>query len=215
MPENTIYQITGNVDRDIRQSYTGWIYSEEMYNATKFFGYSFEVIRGYEFEKGNIFKDYVKKMYELRLEYAKGTPMNLIAKLLMNSLYGKFGMKQERTITEVFNLGNDSERELFQTMLDNYGPSIKDFIEFDNYVITVRSSILNYTNESIQDDIDIDNTYHGLEVNVALASAITVSARMWMSVVRLLDIRIFYSDTDSYVLDTKLPDFMVRLLIKQ
>jgi hypothetical protein len=52
-------------------------------------------------------------------------------------------------------------------------------------------------------------------VNVALASAITASARMWMSVVRLLDIRIFYSDTDSYVLDTKLPDFMVRLLIKQ
>ena len=35
-------------------------------------------------------------MYNLRLQYDKGTPMNLIAKLLMNSLYGKFAMKLER-----------------------------------------------------------------------------------------------------------------------
>jgi hypothetical protein len=31
-------------------------------------------------------------MYLLRLTYDKSNPMNLIAKLLMNSLYGRFGM---------------------------------------------------------------------------------------------------------------------------
>ena len=34
-------------------------------------------------------------MYELRLQYPKSDPMNLIAKLLMNSLYGRFDMKPE------------------------------------------------------------------------------------------------------------------------
>jgi len=83
-------------------SWTGWMFSEELYNATKNFGYTFEVIKGYEFDKGDIFKEYVNKMYSLRLEHAKGTPMNLIAKLLMNSLYGKFGMKLEKSFVDIF-----------------------------------------------------------------------------------------------------------------
>ena len=50
--------------------------------------YQFEIIKGYEFEKGYIFKEYIEKMFTLRMEYLKGHPMNYIAKLLMNSLYG-------------------------------------------------------------------------------------------------------------------------------
>ena len=34
----------------------------------------------------------VEKLYSLRLKYKSGTPINLIAKLLMSSMYGKFGM---------------------------------------------------------------------------------------------------------------------------
>jgi hypothetical protein len=79
----------------------GWVYSLEMDNAMKF-GYQFEILNGYQFEKGYIFKDYVEKMYNLRLKYDKGDPMNLIAKLLMNSLYGKFGMRMERTLVDIF-----------------------------------------------------------------------------------------------------------------
>jgi DNA polymerase type B, organellar and viral len=67
-----------------------------MDNAMKF-GYQFEIIKGYEFDKGNIFKDYINKLYNLRLEYPKGDAMNLVAKLLINSLYGKFGMNEELT----------------------------------------------------------------------------------------------------------------------
>ena len=57
------------------------------------YGYKFEVINGYIFQSGDLFSSYVNKMYILRKEYKKSHPMNLIAKLLMNSLYGKFGMK--------------------------------------------------------------------------------------------------------------------------
>ena len=76
-------------------SWEGWICSAELDNAVKY-GYTFEILKGYQFETGDLFSEYVNRMYNLRLQYDKGTPMNLIAKLLMNSLYGKFAMKLER-----------------------------------------------------------------------------------------------------------------------
>lgn len=58
-----------------------------MVNAIRY-GYEFEIIRGYKFNTGYIFREYADKMYELRKTYKKDNPLNLIAKLLMNSLYG-------------------------------------------------------------------------------------------------------------------------------
>ena len=56
-------------------SWYGWIFSEEMDNAKRF-GYTFEILQGYKYKKGNLFKKYVEKMYTLRLHHAKDTPMN-------------------------------------------------------------------------------------------------------------------------------------------
>jgi DNA polymerase type B, organellar and viral len=81
--------------------WNGWIFSGEMDNAIKE-GYEFKILKGYQFEKGNIFESYINRMYELRLRYNKFNPLNLIAKLLMNSLYGKFGMSIQKTDISVF-----------------------------------------------------------------------------------------------------------------
>lgn len=63
------------------------LYSAEIENAKKY-GYEITVLRGYYFtEQTTIFKDYILQLYSLRLEYDKSHPLNLIAKLLMNSLY--------------------------------------------------------------------------------------------------------------------------------
>jgi hypothetical protein len=43
-------------------SWCGWIFSTEMDNAVKY-GYQFEILNGYQFDKGKIFKDYVLKMF--------------------------------------------------------------------------------------------------------------------------------------------------------
>ena len=48
---------------------------------------------GYTFFKKYIFKYYVDTLYKLRLEYPKYHPMNYRAKLILNSLYGRLGMK--------------------------------------------------------------------------------------------------------------------------
>jgi len=54
-------------------SWTGWIFSEEMYNAINF-GYTFKIIKGYLFNKANLFNEYVNILYNLRLKYDKTDP---------------------------------------------------------------------------------------------------------------------------------------------
>jgi len=184
-------------------SWEGWIYSAEMDNAIKY-GYQFQILKGYQFEKAFIFKEYVDKMYNLRLEYEKGHAMNLIAKLLMNSLYGKFGMKLESTIIEMFDTSCETENAIFKDLLDVYGETIKDFITIDNHILTVRNSLMNFKYNENED------MFHGLDINIAIASAITSGARMWMSTLKNNPLfNLYYSDTDSIVIDRKLPDFLV------
>jgi hypothetical protein len=190
-------------------SWTGWIYSEEMDNAKKF-GYQFEILRGYQFKLEYIFSEYVDKMYNLRLEYDRSHPMNLIAKLLMNSLYGKFGMKPESTIVEVFNKNSASEVEQLKIILNSYPESLYDYYQIDDTMIVVRDNLSNYKYD------ESDDLYFGLDVNVAIASAITSYGRMWMSQFKNNPLyKLFYSDTDSIVIDTKLPSFLVGSMLGQ
>ncbi len=78
--EGTFYTTTAEIELLIKQ------------------GIKFKVIEGLVFdEKEVIFKEYIESMYKLRCEYPKGTMENLISKLLMNSLYGRFGMKREQS----------------------------------------------------------------------------------------------------------------------
>lgn len=67
------------------------INSPEFYNSLN--DYKFKINNGYIWKKDYIFIEFVKDMFNLRLKYPKTDPMNMIAKLLMNSLYGRFAMK--------------------------------------------------------------------------------------------------------------------------
>jgi hypothetical protein len=82
------------------------IFSAEMDNAQKY-GYKFNILWGYKFDNKNIFKGYVDTFYQLRLKFPKTNPLNFIAKLLLNSLYGRFGMIDSFIEIIVFNLFKD------------------------------------------------------------------------------------------------------------
>jgi hypothetical protein len=41
--------------------------------------------------KTKYFKDFVDTLYNLRLQYPKTNPLNYIAKIILNSVFGKFG----------------------------------------------------------------------------------------------------------------------------
>lgn len=194
-------------------TWNGWIFSEEMYNAMKF-GYIFKINKGYLFDKGNLFKDYIQKLFNLRLKYPKGTPMNEIAKLLQNSLYGKFGMKDEITKLDIFNYQTSEDQESVNELLDLWKGDIIDMIEV-NTPIGKRILILRNTNtvKDYNEDLDL---YHGSEVNVAIASAITSYARVHMSQFKNNpDFKLYYSDTDSIVINKPLPDNMIGSALGQ
>ena len=186
-------------------SWQGWISSLEMDNAVKY-GYTFEILRGYEFNKGDLFSSYVNKMFELRLEYPKPHPMNLIAKLLMNSLYGKFGMRTDKTVIDIINIGSKEGKKALRELLDTTGESIHDFIELEkNKYLFLRNSVSKVMTQS-----DLEDSYHGTDVNIAVASTITAGARVHMSYFKNNpNFNLYYSDTDSSVTDRPLPEFMV------
>jgi hypothetical protein len=184
-------------------TWTGWICSAEMDNAMKY-GYTFEIIKGYEFKLGDIFSEYVNKMYNLRLQYPKGNAMNLVAKLLMNSLYGKFGMKVEFTKVDIFTILTDADKLNVKNKVKSFGESVLDFVMVNNSLIIVRNTLADIKYNQDQD------MYHGLDVNIAIASAVTSVARVQMSVFKNNPLfNLYYSDTDSAVVDRPLPAELV------
>ena len=63
----------------------------EYYNSLD--DYEISIKNGYLFHFEYIFKDFVDDVFKLRQSYAKDHPMNLVCKLILNSLYGRFGMR--------------------------------------------------------------------------------------------------------------------------
>ena len=84
--------------------------------TAKHFGYSFEILEGLVWpEKGPIFKDYIQEMYKTKNSAEKGTAEYMLAKLMMNSLYGK--TIQRPRIEKTFYV---SKRSDWNKILPNY-----------------------------------------------------------------------------------------------
>ncbi len=175
-------------------SFSGWFFSEELYNAQRF-GYSFEILRDYLFESDYIFKDYVEDLYSLRLQYPKSDPMNYTAKLLLNSLYGRFGMDDNFNKIKIINKKTLTNLE-------------KNDINFE-YIKQLNSKYLVSYNKPKELKHDLDSNKETHNINIAIA--VTAYARIHMSQFKnnpLLP-NLYYTDTDSAYFDGPLPDSMV------
>ena len=171
------------------------LYSKEIENARKY-GYDIQVLRGYYFtEKAYLFKDYIKQLYDFRLTYDKSHPMNLIAKLLMNSLYGRFGMDFSLENTTIVN--NIEINDMLNSK-NNINVNIIDVepLGKNNFIVTRDQPF--YAN--IKDKMSSLSHHHN--INVGVAAAITALARIYMSKFKNNPlIKLFYTDTDSIFTD--------------
>jgi hypothetical protein len=179
--------------------FTGWFFSEELKYGVDEFDYKVIITKGYSFDKANLFKSYVNDLYNLRLTYDKKDPMNYIAKILMNSLYGRFGLNPLLPDTLII------DKDSLDKFIDS--SEIVELIEFEDKLLIQyieENKIGNYDNE----ELDVVNNS-----NVAIASAITAYSRITMAKIKryCLDnnIKIFYSDTDSVYTNKPLPDYLV------
>jgi hypothetical protein len=97
-------------------SYEGWWDNSLLKKAWEL-GYKIEPLKSYVFQSEEIFKEYVDKFYSIKQNSKSGTPQYMIAKLLMNSLFGKFGQRQvmESIIKDPF---PDPEEFLVKEIID-------------------------------------------------------------------------------------------------
>ena len=82
--------------------FSGYWTSAELKYAREL-GVKFEIIEGLTYERSEkIFETYIAALYDIRKKSKPGSVANIAAKLLLNSLYGRFGMdpKKENIIFE-------------------------------------------------------------------------------------------------------------------
>lgn len=170
--------------------FVGVFYSEELKFARDL-GYHIIPLRGYLFEKkASPFKGFVSHLYESRLESKKSgdEAMTYIYKILMNSLYGRFGMNPESTVTEICN--QNKYEELMKKDSFQSADKLTDHYYIVNYII----------NSSIADYYDWKASKMSA---VHLSAAITACARIHMyPYISRPDC--YYTDTDSIVLGSPL-----------
>ena len=174
------------------------IFSAELDNAAKL-GYKFEILWGYKFDSKNVFKDYIDCLYELRLNYPKSNPLNYIAKLLQNSLYGRFGMIDTFPDITIF-----KNKKSFLKFMNDETQDVFDTVQLGEKVLVKHRSENKNQQTMLYGNLETHNT------NVSIASAITSYARIHMSQFKNnSNFTLYYTDTDSAYIDKPLPKYMI------
>lgn len=170
--------------------FVGVYYSEELKYA-RGLGYTVLPISGYLFERmESPFRDFVSSLFESRLDARKSgnESLSYVYKILMNSLYGRFGINPKSTITEV------CDEERYNDLIRHSELIFGDMLSENNYIVAYHSNT------------GKDEDYWNPPKNsaVQLAAAITASARIYMyPYISREDC--YYTDTDSVVLGQPLP----------
>jgi len=119
--------------------------------------------------------------------------MNYIAKILLNSLYGRFGMDDN------FPNINVMHKDYFRDFENKYLDNIIDHKEIGDYILVIYKNTI---------ELEEDNKSHN--VSISIAAAITAYARIYMSFFKNNpDFILYYSDTDSAFINKPLPQEMI------
>ena len=159
-----------------------WIYIPELLKYQLLTNNKIRIIEdsikeGYLFQSKPLFSKYVDTIFKLKNSVSKSDPLYLIAKILLNSLYGRLGLKPELQKHDF----------ILNTNLESFvkGLNVIDIIKVsDKYSLVI-------TEKGIDDGLILNSS-------VAIAAAVTSYGRMYMAPM-LLDnkLDILYTDTDS------------------
>lgn len=166
--------------------WTGWYFTEELKYAITL-GYEIEILCGYHFDKKKIFNKFVNTLYKMRVTYDKADPRNLMAKLILNSLYGRFGMSIYTKTYKVLNY--------LQDKLDP-NETFSDYIDWGDVGIYQFDTINNSKNSKAH-----------MNVSISIASAVTAYGRIAIHKFKLIaGDDLYYTDTDSIFTKKPLPN---------
>lgn len=176
--------------------FSGVYYSEELKYARQI-GYKIIPISGYLFEQKNSspFVDFVTDIFQNRQEAKRegNDAMSYVYKILMNSLYGRFGINPKSTITEI------GDQKRYNHILKKSEFISGDILKENCYVIHY------YSNTDEVSDLE----WNPPKISaVQLSAAVTACSRIHMyPYISREDC--YYTDTDSVVLGSPLPDDVI------
>ena len=152
-------------------------YSEELRDKLQD-GYEFEVLDGVYFKhKSKLFRNFIDKLYKIKEESVPGSALYSTSKMLMNSLYGRFGLNPESTRTLIVT-PEQSDKIVAKEKNVKIGavlPSGKVVITYDDKSTDLKK----------------------LNISIGIASAIAANSRVVMSgYIRKYSEYLFSIDTD-------------------
>lgn len=99
-------------------------------------GASVAVVKGYVYEQtGTVFSDFVNDFYNMRLQFGSQSALGFTAKILLNSLYGKFGEKPIKRALSTISPGDREDVQIHAVRghdgewIEMYDYEVKVFIK--------------------------------------------------------------------------------------
>nr|QWO71428.1 DNA polymerase [Termitomyces sp. K1Aa] len=185
------------------------LYWSELLKASREYGYKIQVSGGFKFEKGyDVFKPFIRDIYEKRSEAKENSLSSLqyVFKLIMNSLYGRFGMKEIENKLEIV------DRDKADILLKN--KNITFYHELpEKYIIRYNKDISPKFMKQVNSQISPENQNYlanlfkqrGVSSSIAIAAAITSYALTeLMTFKNMPSNKLIYSDTDSIIMENPL-----------
>ncbi|RGB22184.1 DNA polymerase B 2 [Rhizophagus diaphanus] len=186
-------------------TFSGLFFSEELYFALTN-GYTLvKMTLAYEFTKGvNTFLDLITQLNSMKIEAQinKQPTIRNLAKLLMNSMYGRFGMHPSLSLHGIYS-PEEMKKITHAWMVQN--SLVFGELSLVTLLLNEKWILENQGKEGLVKHL----TNLGNNTNVAIAAAVTAHSRMIINGYKLLALKLglelYYSDTDSLVLNGPLP----------
>jgi hypothetical protein len=196
-------------------TFYGWYFSEELKFAVEN-GYKVQVICSLNFSKGyNIFDNYVNEFFnmKIRAEEKGNLVERSIAKLMLNSLYGGFGMN------EIIDTLKFVDKEKAKEIIKFYNYSLFSQIDDDTYIVKYSTKLSENLQKLLKESgLEIENSLSdlglakrkGVQSAVQIAAAITAWGRVSINKFKNdPNNKAIMSATDSLVCEKELPESVV------
>ena len=194
-----------------RDNFYRWILTDELKQSLQY-GYKAEVICGIHFpehcSENELFGEYVNHFYNLKSN--TNNPLErMIAKLMLNTLYGKFGQKESESRIRL--VRKDEADILIKKYHYSYFSVLNENTVLIKYGKKINEKLSKlYLLEEKEIEEEGFKRERGVQSAVQISSAISSYARMSINIYKNLDDNLLiYSDTDSLILPKKLPDHLI------
>jgi DNA polymerase type B, organellar and viral len=184
------------------------IYFSELLKESIKYGYKIECLGGIKFNKGyNIFNNFVNTLFNKRMEAKLNNNLTLdkVYKLILNSLYGRLGMKkiENRTVIVNKDKGNDLLNKKNILLVSEFHDKL--LIKYNENINKDLLNLLESNNDQLFNTTNINTKQRGIPSAIQIAAAISAYSQLEMMKFKNLDNnKLLYHDTDSLLMKKEL-----------